>query len=287
MSCLTGVTYTGIGGFDVLPTRLSSVQRSRTLIAVALVLTIPGLSALRGLDAADGPSRVVTFHPPERATQKNVFEEAGIPRRAEAPTTARIAAGCVTRHIVTRKLPIERAIERIIDPKMDRGTSRVVREGSDGEMIQAVLVKRGGDNGGVISETVLSERVWVRPQPKVIATGSREPLRVLLTSRGNYTYRTVMTMTATAYEPSPRSCGKYADGYTAIGMKAAPGVVAVDPRVIPPLRTRLYVEGYGPALAADVGAAIKGNRIDVFFETVDEALRYGRRQVNVYILEDR
>ena len=69
-------------------------------------------------------------------------------------------------------------------------------------------------------------------------------------------------------------------------MKAAPGVVAVDPRVIP-LRTRLYVEGYGPALAADVGAAIKGNRIDVFFETVDEALRYGRRQVNVYILEDR
>jgi 3D (Asp-Asp-Asp) domain-containing protein len=283
MSCLTGVTYTGIGGFDVLPTRLSSVQRSRTLIAVALVLTIPGLSALRGLDAADGPSRVVTFHPRTGYT-KNVFEEAGIPKRAEAPTTARIAAGCVTRHIVTRKLPIERAIERIIDPKMDRGTSRVVREGSDGEMIQAVLVKRG-DNG-VISETVLSERVWVRPQPKVIATGSREPLRVLLTSRGNYTYRTVMTMTATAYEPSPRSCGKYADGYTAIGMKAAPGVVAVDPRVIP-LRTRLYVEGYGPALAADVGAAIKGNRIDVFFETVDEALRYGRRQVNVYILEDR
>ncbi len=283
MSCLTGVTYTGIGGFDVLPTRLSSVQRSRTLIAVALVLTIPGLSALRGLDAADGPSRVVTFHPRTGYT-KNVFEEAGIPRRAEAPTTARIAAGRVTRHIVTRKLPIERAIERIIDPKMDRGTSRVVREGSDGEMIQAVLVKRG-DNG-VISETVLSERVWVRPQPKVIATGSREPLRVLLTSRGNYTYRTVMTMTATAYEPSPRSCGKYADGYTAIGMKAAPGVVAVDPRVIP-LRTRLYVEGYGPALAADVGAAIKGNRIDVFFETVDEALRYGRRQVNVYILEDR
>lgn len=267
----------------MLPTRLSSVQRSRTLIAVALVLTIPGLSALRGLDAADGPSRVVTFHPRTGYT-KNVFEEAGIPRRAEAPTTARIAAGCVTRHIVTRKLPIERAIERIIDPKMDRGTSRVVREGSDGEMIQAVMVKRG-DNG-VISETVLSERVWVRPQPKVIATGSREPLRVLLTSRGNYTYRTVMTMTATAYEPSPRSCGKYADGYTAIGMKAAPGVVAVDPRVIP-LRTRLYVEGYGPALAADVGAAIKGNRIDVFFETVDEALRYGRRQVNVYILEDR
>ncbi len=132
----------------MLPTRLSSVQRSRTLIAVALVLTIPGLSALRG-DWMLQMDRVGLSHfTPERATQKNVFEEAGIPRRAEAPTTARIAAGCVTRHIVTRKLPIERAIERIIDPKMDRGTSRVVREGSDGEMIQAVLVKRGATTGG-------------------------------------------------------------------------------------------------------------------------------------------
>ncbi len=40
-------------------------------------------------------------------------------------------------------------------------------------------------------------------------------------------------------------------------------------------------------MAADVGSAIKGNRIDLFFETLDEALRYGRRRVNVYILEDR
>jgi 3D (Asp-Asp-Asp) domain-containing protein len=283
MSCLTGVTYTGIGGSDVLPTRLSSMQRSMTLVTVALVLTVPGLSAVRGLDAAGGPSRVVTFHPRTGYTD-NVFGEVGILKPAGASAAAYVAAGWVTRHIVTRKLPIERPIERIIDPKMDRGTSRVINEGSDGEMIQTVLVKRG-DNG-VVSETVLSERVWIRPEPKVVATGSREPLRVLLTSRGNYTYRKVMTMTATAYEPSPRSCGKYADGYTAIGIKAVPGVVAVDPKVIP-LRTRLYVEGYGPALAADVGSAIKGNRIDLFFETVDEALRYGRRRVNVYILEDR
>ncbi len=267
----------------MLPTRLLSVQRSMALMAVALIVAVPGLAALSESDAADGPSRVVTFHPRTGYTE-DVLKGAGVSKPAQVSAIAYVATGWVTKHIVTRKVPVERPIERIIDPKMDRGVSRVVHEGSDGEMMQAVLVKRG--ENGVISETVISERLWTRPQPKVIATGSREPLRVLLTSRGDYTYRKVLTMTATGYEPSPRSCGRYADGYTAIGMKAAPGVVAVDPKVIP-LRTRLYVEGYGPAVAADVGSAIKGNRIDLFFETLDEALRYGRRRVNVYILEDR
>jgi 3D (Asp-Asp-Asp) domain-containing protein len=93
-----------------------------------------------------------------------------------------------------------------------------------------------------------------------------------------------MIMEATAYDPGPISCGKYADGYTAIGMKAEKGVVAVDPRVIP-MRTRLYVEGYGLAIAADTGGAIKGNRIDLCFPTYQEALRYGRRTVKVYLLD--
>jgi 3D (Asp-Asp-Asp) domain-containing protein len=181
-------------------------------------------------------------------------------------------------------MPIPRKTERISDARLDRGMSRVVREGSDGVMEQMILIRRG--ESGILSEAVMKEWVSVSPEPKVIAVGTREPLRVLMTSRGSYTYRKSYSMIATAYEPSERSCGKYADGYTAIGVKAAPGIVAVDPKVIP-LRTRLYVEGYGPALAADVGGAIRGNRIDLFFNTVEEALRYGRRRVKVYVLEDR
>jgi 3D (Asp-Asp-Asp) domain-containing protein len=61
--------------------------------------------------------------------------------------------------------------------------------------------------------------------------------------------------------------------------------VAVDPRVIP-LRSRLYVEGYGLAIAGDTGRAIKGNRIDLGFNTYREAMRFGRRSVIVHILED-
>ena len=57
----------------------------------------------------------------------------------------------------------------------------------------------------------------------------------------------------------------------------------MDPKVIP-LRKALR-RRHGPAIAGDVGGAIKGNRIDLLFETVEEALRYGRRTVKVYILE--
>ncbi|OPX22603.1 MAG: hypothetical protein B1H03_03980 [Planctomycetales bacterium 4484_113] len=97
-------------------------------------------------------------------------------------------------------------------------------------------------------------------------------------------YLRKLTMEATAYEPGPTSNGKWSTGYTAIGLKAGPGVVAVDPRVIP-LRTRLYIENYGYAIAGDVGSAIKGNRIDLGFTTVDECMRFGRRKVIVYVLD--
>ncbi|WP_286977476.1 3D domain-containing protein, partial [Candidatus Aquicultor secundus] len=69
------------------------------------------------------------------------------------------------------------------------------------------------------------------------------------------------------------------------GMKARKGVVAVDPRVIP-LGTRLYIEGYGEAIAADTGGAIKGNRIDLCYNTPGECFDFGRRSVKVSILDN-
>jgi 3D (Asp-Asp-Asp) domain-containing protein len=92
-------------------------------------------------------------------------------------------------------------------------------------------------------------------------------------------------MEATAYYPGPESCGIYArNGRTYTGKKAGFGTVAVDKRVIP-LGTKLYIEGYGYAEATDIGGAIKGNRIDLCFETYREAEMFGRRKVKVYILE--
>lgn len=103
-----------------------------------------------------------------------------------------------------------------------------------------------------------------------------------------------MIMNASAYDLSFESCGKRPGdkyyGITASGTQARPGVVAVDPSVIP-LGTKLYIESmdgtgsYGYASAEDKGGAIKGNRIDLFYANRSDALKFGRRQVKVYILD--
>jgi peptidoglycan DL-endopeptidase CwlO len=81
----------------------------------------------------------------------------------------------------------------------------------------------------------------------------------------------MLTVTATGYSIR---------GRTATGIPTAPGVVAVDPSVIP-LGTRLTIPGYGVGIAADTGGAVHGSTIDVWFPTTKQALQWGSRTVTV------
>ena len=92
-------------------------------------------------------------------------------------------------------------------------------------------------------------------------------------------YSKVITVEATAYSSQDPGNGNY----TATGSRLKKGIVSVDPRLIP-LGTRLYVEGYGYAVADDVGGAIKGHRIDLAYDSRSEALQFGRQTVKVYVL---
>ena len=71
-------------------------------------------------------------------------------------------------------------------------------------------------------------------------------------------------------------------GSTALGVPVRKGVVAVDPKLIP-LGTKLHVPGYGPGLAADVGYAIKGRVIDLWFPSTAKARQWGRRTVTITV----
>ena len=111
-------------------------------------------------------------------------------------------------------------------------------------------------------------------------------------------YKDVISATATAYCLCQKCCGKLPShpyyGYTASGIKIVPGtgmkVIAVDPNVIP-LGTKVYVDGlngawdYGYAIAADTGSAIKNLKIDLYMDTHSEALSWGRRSVDIYVVE--
>lgn len=93
-----------------------------------------------------------------------------------------------------------------------------------------------------------------------------------------------MTVTATAYTAYCEGCS--GTTYTGIDLRSNPDqkVIAVDPTVIP-LGSRVWVEGYGEAIAGDIGGAIKGNIIDVFMEDQQDALDWGRQTVNIKILD--
>lgn len=85
-----------------------------------------------------------------------------------------------------------------------------------------------------------------------------------------------------AYRIKVDAVAYYLPGRTALGVPVRKGVVAVDPRLIP-LGTKLHVPGYGPSLAADVGIAIKGRIIDLWFPTTAEASEWGRRTVTITV----
>lgn len=92
------------------------------------------------------------------------------------------------------------------------------------------------------------------------------------------------TVNASAYTASCNGCSGITS--TGINLKRNPDakVIAVDPTVIP-LGTKVYVEGYGYAIAGDIGGSIKGNKIDLFFPTKAEAYKWGRKSVKIKILK--
>ena len=179
--------------------------------------------------------------------------------------------------IETVKEPIAFDSVKTFTKALRPGQVKITRAGVRGEKLVRYLVRY--QDGKPIRRTVVGAEVVRKPVDQVVSIGSASRY----TSRGEYRTRRVLRMSATAYDPGPRSCGRYASGRTACGMAAGYGVVAVDTRVIP-LGTRLYIEGYGYAIAGDRGTAIRGNRIDLGFDSYREAIRFGRRTVTVHVL---
>lgn len=128
------------------------------------------------------------------------------------------------------------------------------------------------DHKPIAKELVKEERSEPRPALVLLNRSGFE------TSRGAFRRGKVLTMTATGYYSYV--CGT---GRTRTGRRATYGVIAVDPHVIP-LNSIVYVEGYGMAIAADTGGAIRGHRIDLCYDSKSVADRYGYKRVKVHIL---
>lgn len=197
----------------------------------------------------------------------------------------------VDESVVSEKEDIPYLVQRKASKKLDEGTQKVVQIGKQGVLEKQYKVVT--QDGQEVSRQLLKETVMQDPVKMIVEFGTVMNFK---TSRGDSVrYNKVIDMRATAYTSSFEETGKAPGdplyGITASGVKARRGVIAVDPRVIP-LGTRVYVElpgktpDYGFAVAADVGGGIKGNRVDLYYESKADAMQFGRRNVKVYILSE-
>ena len=174
--------------------------------------------------------------------------------------------------------PLSFAVVTQKDENLDKGSEKILTPGQEGLVSREYEITK--ENGQEVSRSVLKETIIKDKVDQVVAVGSKEIVQVA--SRGAESGREIY-VTATAYTASCSGCS----GTTATGVNlhANPGakVIAVDPSVIP-LGSKVYVEGYGYAIAADTGGAIKGNKIDVFIASKQDAYQWGRKTVKIKIL---
>ena len=177
-----------------------------------------------------------------------------------------------------------------------KGSEIVVQHGEDG--VRQYIYDNIYKNGVMTDRILAGTAVYEKPVNEIIAYGTSSvispssTLTVSTTSQiltledgTQIPYTSYLDVEATAYTTEGKSFN-----ITKSGAVARYGIIAVDPTVIP-MGTRMYIASedgdwtYGYAIAGDTGGFIKGNRIDLFYNTNAECIDFGRRNVRVYILE--
>lgn len=216
-----------------------------------------------------------------KSTVANVLADAGIKLgpldKIQPSLTTQIAANLkvkITR-VATKEEQVEQAIPFEIIKRRDGnrpyGKSAVVQDGKNG--MERLHYKVTLEDGKPVKKELVGKNVLRPAISKIIAMGTMR-----MVSRGGTEFRAAdaMVMKTSAYTHTGHR--------TSTGVYPSHGVVAVDPSVIP-LGTKLYIEGYGYARALDIGSDIKGNRIDLFFDSYGEAKRWGVQHRKVYIVK--
>lgn len=164
------------------------------------------------------------------------------------------------------------------DSQLPKGTKRVLSPGKKGKVSKTYEVTY--HNGKQVSRKLTKTKTVAQSSDRVIELGTR----TYHVSRSENGSSKTIRVYSTAYTAHCRGCSGYTS-YERIDLKTHPDakVIAVDPSVIP-LGTKVYVPGYGYAIAADTGGAINGDRIDVFFPTDHEAYHWGAKWITIKLL---
>ncbi|WP_139492605.1 3D domain-containing protein [Brevibacillus dissolubilis] len=248
----------------------------------------------------DGQTK--TVHSVKRDVS-SVLKEAGITlRELDKVTPARTAT--ITKDT---KISVIRVDEKVVqvpkqvpfqeirkaDANLTKGETKVVQQGQEGKAVDhyKVVLEDGKEVGRQLVKTEV-----VQPKAdRILAIGTKKKDVVVaasesLTSRGGKSFRarrvlTGVTLTAYSAHGGGKAPGSAGFGRTATGVRAAEGrTIAVDPSVVP-LGWWVYIDGVGYRRAEDTGGAVKGHKMDIYFNSRSEAMQFGRKRgKTVYII---
>lgn len=178
--------------------------------------------------------------------------------------------------------PIDFATIIKTNSSLPNTTRRIVQKGSAG--VRTITTNVNYEDGKEVSRNLVSEIISRKPISNIVVQGTYPLMPV---SRGGniLPFSKIVNVRATAYwAVNGVGSTSTASGRLAVRDPNGYSTIAVDRHVFP-YGTKLFIEGYGFAIAADTGTAIVGSRIDVYFNTYSEACRYGSKYVKVYVLK--
>ncbi|GAB4072105.1 ubiquitin-like domain-containing protein [Barrientosiimonas marina] len=181
--------------------------------------------------------------------------------------------------------------EKRDDDSLEKGKTKIVSEGQEGTVAKTYEVTT--ENGEAVDRQLMNKEVKQKSENKIVAHGTKEKdtnvTKLSAESSSNNqeaasSSKKELQMNATAYTVDCLGCDGKGLTATGINLHENPHVVSVDPNVIP-LGSRVWVEGYGNAVAGDTGGNIQGNRIDLHFTSQSKASSFGRQTVTVKVLD--
>ncbi|TVY06813.1 3D domain-containing protein [Paenibacillus cremeus] len=207
---------------------------------------------------------------------------------AEVPQNDKIQVVRVKKELEEVTEPIAFEVVKKNEPQLVKGKEQVVQEGQEGVLLKKK--EKVFEDGKLVTEQVVDEKVQSESVKKIVAVGTKNPVVVLSSSSPDvdkvskngvtFDYKQVINnVTLTAY------AGNGSQPKTFTGTTVTEGrTIAVDPKVIP-LGWWVYIDGLGFRRAEDIGSAVKGNLIDVYFDSNAYASRFGlKRGYTVYVI---
>lgn len=223
--------------------------------------------------------------------------------RTEPSLEANISPGSMVRivrvsktlEVVEKEIPFKVVTKS--DNTLAKGKEKIVQEGKQGVLLETI--EKIFEDGVLASSRVLDTTISEQSVNKLVAVGTKKPVTVLsassptiehITKKGmTFGVKQILTgVTLTAYDAGLASTGKDVNhpqyGITYSGTKVKEGrTIAVDPKVIP-MGWWVYIEGYGFRRAEDKGSAIKGKKIDIYFEDANKSGFGKKKGVTVYVI---